>query len=768
MSSLAAELASLLGTVRQPGDFFAAGTAELLAPSLMVEGVGPVALPLLPEQAGRIIGAAEAAPYGRGEETVVDPAVRRCWQVGPDRVRLGGRHWTRTLDGIVARAAEGLGVADPVTAEFHKLLVYGPGSFFVGHRDTEKAPGMFATLVVVLPSVFEGGDLLVRHRGREARLTLRPEDPAEAAFAAFYADCMHEVLPVTAGHRLTLAYNLVRAGKGRLPKPPDYEEQQAGIAALLRGWQDRGTRPDDEVPEKLVYPLDHAYTPAELGFAALKGADAAAAGVLAVAAQDAHCDLHLALLTVEESGAAEYADSYGSRRGRWGQEEDAFEAGEVYDRSVTLSEWRRLDGGETALGTIPVDEEAELSPPDACDDLAPDEEHFHEATGNEGASFERAYKRAALVLWPSERLFAVLSQAGLPVTLPYLDDLARRWAGSGETQQSPSWCEAHDLAGHMLAQWPKQGGYGRRKTPSDAAHMLGSLTRLDDTDAIEGFLTGVIAEDGFEKDDNDAVIDALGCLPPARRPPLIERIVAGTAAASFGPCANLLVRAANAWPDHRLSDLMSAAVRLIEALPGDPARAAPRPSWQDSPKVDASFVVDLMTGLCAVDTALAQRAADHLLAWPKTYGLDAVLVPATRTLLKTAGPSCMAAVGTLRTACLLHLRSRIAEPLAPPTDWARPSALACRCPRCGELARFLADPGRRTADPGRRTWVFKAAEADRRHVEDTIKGARCDVDTATDRRGRPYSLVCTKNQASYERRMKQRRQDTENLARLAN
>ena len=95
MSSLAAELASLLGTVRRPGDFFAAGTAELLAPSLAIEGVGPVALPLLPEQAERIVGVAEAAPYGRGEETVVDPAVRRCWQIGPDRVRLGGRHWAR-------------------------------------------------------------------------------------------------------------------------------------------------------------------------------------------------------------------------------------------------------------------------------------------------------------------------------------------------------------------------------------------------------------------------------------------------------------------------------------------------------------------------------------------------------------------------------------------------------------------------------------------------------------------------------------------------
>ena len=759
MLFLATELASLLSTVRRPGDFFAVGTIELLAPSLEIEGVGPVALPLLPEQAERIIGVAEAAPYGRGEETVIDPAVRRCWQVGPDRVRLGGRHWARTLDRIVTQVADGLGVSDPVTAEFYKLLVYGPGSFFVGHRDTEKAPGMFATLVVVLPSSFVGGDLLVRHQGREARLALHCDEPAEAAFAAFYADCVHEVLPITAGHRLILTYNLVRAGKGRPPKPPDYAEQQVSIAALLQKWRDSRTQPDDDGPEKLVYPLEHAYTPAELGFTALKGADAAAAGVLAAAAQQAGFDLHLALLTVEESGAAEYADSYGSRRGRW-EQEDAFEAGEVLDRSVMLCEWRRADGKETVLEVIPVDEEEELSPPDACDDLTPDEEHFHEATGNEGASFERTYKRAALVLWPSERLFVVLSQAGLPVTLPYLDDLAKRWAESGESPQSQLWREAHNLAGHMLAVWPKQDGYRRHKTPSDAARMLVSLAQLDDAVAIEAFLTRCVTEGRFEKGDNDAIIGAMGCLPQTRRPALIEHVMAGTAAISFGACANLLARTAATWPDQRTPDLVNAATRLVEALPGDPAQAVPRSSWQDSPEVDTDLVVDLLTGLCAIDEALAERATDHLLAWPNTYDLDAVLVPAIRTLLDSVALQGLAAVETLRAACLTHLRARIAEPLAPPTDWSRPAALMCRCPRCGELARFL-------ADPERKTWVLKAAEAERSHVEGTIKQAHCDVDVTTDRRGRPYSLVCTKNQASYERRARQRKKDLENLARLA-
>src|SRR5690349_13123431 len=114
MTTIPADLATLLARVRRPGDFFAAGTAELLAP-------------LLPAQADQLAAVAEPAPYGRGAETLIDPAVRRCRQIGPDRVSLGGRHWARTLESIVARTAEGLGVEGPVSAEFYKLLLYEEG-----------------------------------------------------------------------------------------------------------------------------------------------------------------------------------------------------------------------------------------------------------------------------------------------------------------------------------------------------------------------------------------------------------------------------------------------------------------------------------------------------------------------------------------------------------------------------------------------------------------------------------------------------------------
>lgn len=109
MPAIPLELARVLQTVRRPGDFFATGRIEIFAPKIEVEGVGAISLPLLEAQAGQLIAIAEQAPYGRGEETLVDTAVRRTWQIAAERIRLGGRHWDANLAEIVARAAAGLG-----------------------------------------------------------------------------------------------------------------------------------------------------------------------------------------------------------------------------------------------------------------------------------------------------------------------------------------------------------------------------------------------------------------------------------------------------------------------------------------------------------------------------------------------------------------------------------------------------------------------------------------------------------------------------------
>ena len=772
--SITHDLAGILGDVDRPGDFFTSGRAEFLAPRLEVEGVGPIALPLLPSQAKQLIKAATRAPYGRGTDTVVDTRVRRTWQIEASRVLLTGKHWNQTLTAIVARAAEGLGVAEPVTAELYKLLVYDKGSFFVSHRDTEKASGMFATLVLALPSQSAGGELIVRHNDREARLDLASEEPSEIAFAAFYADCVHEVLPVTSGCRATLVFNLVRTDKGKAPEPPGYEVEAEKVAQLLRGWADEkaptsaAADPGDAAsgsPEKIIIPLEHAYTPAELAFDRLKGADAAVARLLGTAAPRADCDLHLALLTVWESGSAEYTgrENWHYRRGRRdsGVEEEAseFEVVEVHNWSKTLSDWRRPDGMAPALGNLPI-KDGEVSPPDALEDMEPDEEHFHEATGNEGASFERTYARAALVVWPSRRILAVMNQGGLEATLPLLDELLGRWKAAGARKGLALKSQAEELAGHMIATWRDSTWHERdRSEPSDLGRMLGLLARLGSAEFVERMLDKLTSRQGHDKADNPAIVDALRLFEPATGARWLQRIVTANAVEAPGSCAALLGGALERIfkkEPHQMIDAMQA---LVQQLPGDPA-AAPTNQWgrPRGAKPNAGLVADLVAVIDRVDGDLAEATSRHMLAWPAHFNPDHVLVPAMKRLIaarQRTGP----AFDALHRAAIAHLETRIAETLEPPRDWTRPSEIGCRCQHCRELSGFL-------ANATHESWTLRAVQQVRTHVEDQIRHARADVVTETLRRGSPHSLICRKNQASYLRRVAQRKQDLDDLAAL--
>jgi hypothetical protein len=245
----------------------------------------------------------------------------------------------------------------------------------------------------------------------------------------------------------------------------------------------------------------------------------------------------------------------------------------------------------------------------------------------------------------------------------------------------------------------------------------------------------IAARGGYDKQDNDAIIGALAFSSPPKGAAMIERIIAQTAPMSLGACGELLARAVAALADGCTPDFVGAATTLIEALPGDLARPAVIDEWRRGPSVEPGFIVDLLTALRQIDEALVGQATDHILAWPKTYGLDAVLVPAVRRLIGMSdGP---VTVQRLRAVCFDHLRTRIAQPLEPPKDWRRASELACSCLNCAELGRFL-------LDPERRMWAPKAAETKRGHVEGTVRQARCDLDLTTDRRGRPYTLVCTR------------------------
>ena len=71
---------------------------------------------------------------------------------------------------------------------------------------------MLGSLVVIYPTVHEGGELVLHHKDREWKLEANSltalSHPPSLAFVAFYSDIEHEVLKVTSGRRVTVTYNL--------------------------------------------------------------------------------------------------------------------------------------------------------------------------------------------------------------------------------------------------------------------------------------------------------------------------------------------------------------------------------------------------------------------------------------------------------------------------------------------------------------------------------------------------------------------------------
>ena len=539
--SLAA-LESLLAGVKRPGDFCAHGALDLPMPMVEVDGVGLLSFPLLEVQAAALIAAAERAPYGRGEQTMLDTSVRRVWQIDAARVRIGGKSWTQSLRRVLADVARGLGCEDAaIRAELYKLLVYDPCGFFLPHRDSEKAPGMFGTLLIQLPSLHTGGELRIRHGSREARIDLSGTDCSELGFAAFYADCEHEVRPVESGYRLCLVFNLLRGAASDTPpaSAPSYDAEVAQAARLIGA-----AFAADGAPRKLVWLLEHQYSQAELGFDALKGVDAAVVGVLRRSADAAACGVHLGVMHIEESGPAEvqYAPS---RRRRYRDDFDddgeidaaamAYEVVEVSDGERYIDHWIAADGQGPSFGRLPL-EDGELLPAGALDDEPPDEDRLLEATGNEGVSFERAYRRAVLILWPRARQVEVLLQAGVGTALPALEAmLAAQGTSTGSL----------DMAERIVAHWSGQScpRHAARREGPLRVRMLRCLAHFGPTAAGERFMQDVLVAD-YDGNENAALADAAPVILAAQS---LDRLLGALVETAFLRCPRGCASCCSCW-----------------------------------------------------------------------------------------------------------------------------------------------------------------------------------------------------------------------------
>jgi len=218
MTNSEKDILNCLNGIKGNGSFVSSRAAAFVFPGLEVTGTGELSYPINELQARALIHLAHKAPFGKGNRTIVDNKVRSAWEIDAGMLKFSGNQWTNFLDKVLTTIKPDLGIEDDeIVAHLYKMLIYEKGGFFLPHKDSEKEKGMFGTLIIGLPARHSGGELLVRFDGKEKIISFdRCCDNYEIPYAAFYADCDHEITPLVSGYRVCLAYNLIQQKAGKI------------------------------------------------------------------------------------------------------------------------------------------------------------------------------------------------------------------------------------------------------------------------------------------------------------------------------------------------------------------------------------------------------------------------------------------------------------------------------------------------------------------------------------------------------------------------
>lgn len=746
------ELITLMDKVKTSGAFSVSGTLPAIPPGLDVKGVGNIGLPLTEHQAKALIERSEQAPFGRGEETIVDTEVRQSWQISADEFELGNPQWNEALQAAADQIGKELGLSGcKIGFEPYKLLVYEEGSFFASHRDTEKIPNMFATLVVNLPSEHEGGEVIISHAGQSQNYSFADSSLFESSFVAFYADCYHEVKPITAGYRLSLVYNLAITNR---KQQPVLSQRMGPIEDIDHAIQEWSQEPHDNAI--LTYLLDHSYSEQNLSMANLKHGDFAKAAVLLKAAANSGCQAYLCLATYYRTSYGE-VDSYGGRgrRGRYYDyddddddlDESEFEEYDVNEELVYAHAFVTADGTKINVKQIQLDEDDLLAKVPLVD--GPGRGYsISEATGNEGASKDLWYHRGAVIMWPKARELDLVAKMdvdyGIHVLKSSIEDQNQL---EGEYRQ-----QLLRLANHIVETLPSYHN----------ADISAELIKLGDIELLKKSLFRQANSYSIDIDPNILikVAERFGWAHFATEVQL--RLTAQNGLQWL----DSLVQTGNSiseegqglmrkWVASRWQQSLTSAMQSVAEpeLPSN-ARARDRYKYQiarfntaKSAKQDEIIYLVRLTS-CLNMEAVASKAIERLADPPEETFLTETYGPAIVSALdslkkKEHNPTIAQQFASAVRQCL---QAKYPDPPEPPEDWSREGQIDCDCEFCTEVNEFL--PKRDISS----IRIDKTLKRNLLHVESEVEKSQIEVDIDIQKVASKFNGIIEKNQSRYERK----------------
>ena len=744
--------------------FCASGNVPSVKPGLTVEGVGAIKLPLMPKQAKELIAVGRVAPFGKGTKTLTDTKVRRTIEVDASQIQLSDA-WNQMISGLVASVGTELGLeTDQLEANLYKLLLYETGGHFKPHRDSEKLNRMVASLVVMLPTEFSGGELVVEHEGSRQTFNFDAARKKESAcYVAFYADCQHEVKRVQRGRRLCLTYNLVLKKRWAKKSPERPVSETEVLADAMRQYVGKQPR------ETLVFAFEHQYTQKGLSQELLKGADRSLAELVIGAAELAGCRVYLAQV---ERHLMQFADdgSWGSQR-RWDHRKvnvANLELGESYEDDLHGSEWHDLNGKSQPIGAIRLSKTSIVSRT-PLDDWVPTSEEYEGYTGNAGNTLDRWYHRSAIVVWHDNDHFDILARGGCHNSIELFDSMRAKLTKTPKKRLEQAEQECWQLARAILRQWPSLGGYAHRydngKDDSPwLREFIETVGALADDDLIRNVLSVMSSQDKETPLDKFIFVACKRFGVSRFESQLIDLLNApiskhdsAVAPREFRWLSKLACDKMYRGTDESLRKLCSIATSRFIA-----SYAAQRTGRMEI-KIVCQCLHELIRALTAngcVDELRQCIAAVQ--ANPEAFRLDIEQSDCLLTVVPWCAKSGISVSPPLLTwldDARRQLRDAATVRPEKPTTWQRPAALKCDCVYCVTLNTFLVNSMEEMTS-------IAAAEHQRSHMGSEVRRSGADVDARLEKRGSPYRLVFTKTLGSYELAVKQFDADSAMLARL--
>jgi hypothetical protein len=234
---------------------------------IAVEGIGRLGFPIVDVEAIKAISTMVPSKDDEGSTGV--------WEIDARQVHLPDcEEWDQCLAGILQKVEvccprELAKLRLDIRMDFKGVRLYENSDPFIPKLNEEDESGICGTVILQLPSKFEGGHMVVESSQRRALLLDGLADwEDKLGFVAFNIASRPTFHPVTSGVRVCLEYALLPRKKVWPPTHWINVGTESKLQSVVNDW----TTTKDSV-SRLGYPLINQYTPESFSFDAIDGRD---------------------------------------------------------------------------------------------------------------------------------------------------------------------------------------------------------------------------------------------------------------------------------------------------------------------------------------------------------------------------------------------------------------------------------------------------------------------------------------------------------------